>query len=731
MAKSKVTPSGPPYDEPKIRRIRKTYEYYLDRWGDAYDQIDLDLKCLSLEGPWPDNERKMRSAAGNERPCLHEDVISQFNNTVINQCEMNPMGIDVQPTGEGADRKSADFVESRIRQVEYEQNGQHSYLNAVRCAVESSIGFWELETDWVDPSTWHRQIRICPILDPKSVLYDPDCKKPDWSDAKGAFKLSRLTHDEFRQKYRGAQIRNFDSFIGNQGFSRWLDQETVQVAAHWYVDYDTRNLLLLDDDTDEGWTIFEDELPKVFKKRGKVVRMEEDGYAQFGWPRGREFPIQRESKRQVPHVQKCVTNGLEILEETDWEDEEIPILVVTGRVRFEGGTRTIESQTRKARTGQLLYDLCISSIQEETARVPKFLYMGYEGQFDTSTKWSTVHREPVAFAEVKATTDEVGSEKPLPLPELMRGEPQIAALLQLKESILISIQNVLGIASTERKDKAAKSGKAIEAMEEDMNVATYHYHNSLRMAQLRQYRIINRLLPKIENTPREVGLRDNKGNYATQKIGANHYESLGRHEVVISSAKYYQSLQEEQSEFADSLLKNMSDPTIMLAVLPDAIRMKGLGPFGDDLAQMIEAMQPDAMKAARQKDGQAQQISPAQLQMVQAQAQQQIQAITQERDQLLFEKKAELAKLDKEKEIKQMDAQTKLEVAAINASVKERMDTLDAQVGSIAHMVTVLTQGLQMQHESTQNQLDRDTQANLAAARQQQQPQPQEQPING
>jgi hypothetical protein len=432
-------------------------------------------------------------------------------------------------------------------------------------------------------------------------------------------------------------------------------------------------------------------------------------------------------------VTKCVTNGIEILEETEWDDEEIPILVVTGRIKFEAGERVIESQTRKGRTGQLLYDLCISSIQEECARIPKNLYIGYEGQFDTSTNWAVIHREPSAFAEAKATTDEAGSEKPLPLPQLVQREPQIQALLELKNSILLSIQNALGQASTERKDRASKSGKALEELTEDMNVATSHYHASVRMAQIRQYRIFNRMLNKVENTPREVGLRSAKGEYRTQKIGADHYDQLGRHQVVISSAKYYQTLQEEQSDFAESLLGNIKDETLMWAILPDVIRMKGLGPHWDDIASMVEAMQPPQMQAVRaQKD---KEMSPALVQSMAQRAQQTIQALNahaqqleQERDQLLFDKKAEREKYTAEKELRQMDAEVKLEVAAINASVKERMDTLDAQVASIKHMADVLVSRLELSHDANQAALDREheqglAEQNLTAAAQQQQTQ--------
>lgn len=718
-----------PETDSKADRIRKIYDRRKQQMSAIHEQLDEDMKCLSMAGPWPDAERKARATPGNERPCLHEDILTQFNNMTTNQLEMNPMGIDVQPEGDGADEHSAEWVESRIRQIEYEQNGQQAYLTAGKCAIECSIGAWEIETDWKNPFTWEKQVCIRAIQDPKSILFNLNCRKPDWADMSDAFKLSRISRDEFKAKYPDARIQNFEGFIGKEGYTDWVDSKENMIAAFWEVTKKPGRLLLLDDDTDEGWSVFEMEgelydvrdgtgstidsrspLP-FLKRKGSNVVIAGNGMEKIGYGEGRKFQIIKDSKRFVPKVTKCLTNGVEILEETEWDDCEIPIFIVTGRVKFEDGKKAIDSQTRKGRVGQMLYDLCISAIQQETAQIAKVTWAGYAGQFDTSTNFGKVHREPAGYAEFRAKTEESGDEI-LPKPDLVDREPKIAALLELKQSLLLGIQNAIGISSTERKDRASKSGKALEQLQEDMNVATYHYHNSLRMAQLRQYRTINRLLPSVENTAREVGLRDVKGNYKTEQIPANHYQQLGRHEAVIGSAKYYQSLQDEQSDFAESLLTSIKDPTIMLAVLPDLIRMKGLGPYGDDLAQMVEAMQPPQMQQARQQE--VRQISPAMMQMASQQAQQAVAALNENIKQkesqiaeLLFEKKAETQKFNHQLEIEKMKEETAVKSHLIDASTKESIESLNQQVVVLKHVSDVLTERFSLAHEAVQNDLDR------------------------
>jgi len=682
----------PASNDDRVATIRKTFDRYVDAWREIREQAEADMQCLSETGPWPEKERTARAVAGQERPCLHENIIDQFNNRVINQMEMNPMGIDAQPEGEDANEETAEEVENRIRQICYEQNEQHAVMNAARCAVQSSIGFWELDTDWKDHESWNQYIRINPIMDPFTCVPDPEAKEPDWADMQGFFKCWRISHEEFKQKFPNATVQSFDGFVRDRQYSAWIDDHSIQVAVFWNVKKKKRILLLLDDGTPEGWSIFEDELPKNLKRKGKAVVILDDGFEMAGYEKGREFPIQRESKRFVPRVYKTLTNGIEILDETEWEDEEIPVLVVTGRMSFQPsagggpGKRTIQSQTRNGRTGQLLYDHCISAIQEESGMVPKSMFMGYEGQFDTSTNWATLNRQPVGFAEAKATTDEAGSEKPLPLPQIIQRRAQIDQLLLLKESIVLSIQNALGISSTERVDRAAKSGKAIDALQDSMDVATYHFYNSKNMAQLRQYRIMNRLLPKIENTARQVGLRDVKGNFSVKKIPDGHYKA--KHQIVISSQKYYQNLQQEQADFAQQLMASVKDPMLMLAVLPGVIRMRGLGVYGDDLAKMIEAMQPPAMQQARAQGKSADELAKLQAAFEQAKTAMEAQnAYAKQLETQVIELeediKAQKIKADSQERISSDDNATKVRIEQMKIDAEREFKKLELMIEQV------------------------------------------------
>ena len=83
MARKDTSPV--PSTGSRVDKIRKTYDRRKQQWAHIHEEVDADYKCLSMDGPWPDKERKMRESPGNERPCLHEDVITQFNNMTTNQ----------------------------------------------------------------------------------------------------------------------------------------------------------------------------------------------------------------------------------------------------------------------------------------------------------------------------------------------------------------------------------------------------------------------------------------------------------------------------------------------------------------------------------------------------------------------------------------------------------------------------------------------------------------------
>jgi Phage P22-like portal protein len=79
-----------------------------------------------------------------------------------------------------------------------------------------------------------QEITLGAIPNPDSVLYSPDTKQPDWSDAEWCFVVEPLSIEEFRRQWPNAQKRDF-SAEDIRVAKDWISDKTVLVAEYWKV----------------------------------------------------------------------------------------------------------------------------------------------------------------------------------------------------------------------------------------------------------------------------------------------------------------------------------------------------------------------------------------------------------------------------------------------------------------------------------------------------------------
>jgi len=176
-------------DEALLREIRAKFTYFTDRWKESKDERNTDLRYVCGD-PWEAKDRRAREEAG--RPCVSHDELGQYVNATVNSVRENKRGIKISPGGKNSNDQTAETRQNLIRAIEYRSNGPSVYLTAFQQMVEGSYGFFRIGREYVapdDPENDDQQITISAIGNPNSVLYDPDCKKPDWSDASAVFVL--------------------------------------------------------------------------------------------------------------------------------------------------------------------------------------------------------------------------------------------------------------------------------------------------------------------------------------------------------------------------------------------------------------------------------------------------------------------------------------------------------------------------------------------------------------
>lgn len=658
-----------------LKEIRDNYDYAFSAWREIREEGRKDMKYIAGD-PWDPKERSAREEAN--RPIITADELSQYINQVINDVRQQRRGAKVNPRGNGANDKTAQLREDMMRGIEYESSAQSAYVSGFEGGLQRSYGFWKVITQFSDDEAaegemqrlWNQDIRIKRIPNPDTVLIDPDFKEADTSDKKFAFITDIIRKSDYKEKYPNATIKDFTEKM-EVDYPKWVQADTVQIAEYWKVEITHRKLLLVE--TEEGAepiSIYEDEVPKGAKP--KVLK-----------------------SRKVPTRSVCqyITNGLEILETNKWPGKWIPIVAVLGKEMYidngSGAKRVLMSLIRLARDPYMLYCYYRTCQAELVGMTPKIPYMGYEGQFNTTTDWANINKVPTAYAEAKMFVD--GSGNPLPLPRREEFNPPIQELEMGAEAARRAIQAAMGMTPlpTAAQRQNEKSGEALKKISQEQAQGTFHFIDNLDRALQFNGRIIDDLIPKVIDTAREVGLR--KANESHEVVRVNDPEYInpktkqtehlrtdeGDHGVTISTGPSSESQRMEASEFLDTIISNIEglplDPAIKAQFMALLIRMKNLGPLGEEMAELLNPLKdndPAKMQGALQK-------LQGDLQKLNAYAQQ---------------LEAEKQKLEQEKQAKVVDNEFRLEIEKLKAAT----DITKAEIMSKAQEAETR---MKMEHE--------------------------------
>lgn len=623
-----------------LKEIREDYTYFRDFWRENYEEAKIDLRFISGD-PWEPGDRKAREDNG--RPVLCPDELEQYLNQAINNVRQNPISIKIEPAGEGAADRDAETRSSIISGIEYQSNAQSAYNNAFSCALNCGFGFFRITTTVVgkDPKNKEVNPRIKIIGNPLSVLMDPNAKELDFSDQKKCFAFDVMRKSDFRRNYPQATKQSFtgDDMSAAPG---WFQGENIVVAEYWRIDgYDENG------------------------KGGKVVQY--------------------------------ITNGVEILEENEWPGSWIPIIPVLGKEIYVpiGGEmkRMFYSMIRKARGAQMMLAYIASQEAEEYGMAPRAPFVGYVGQFETDKDaWDTLNKVPRSYVQIDPSVDQSNGQL-LPLPTRPAFTPNAQAYEIGKESWRRSIQSAMGInpLPTAAQRQNEKSGVALQRIETQQSVGSYHFTANLKLSLQYGGKQLNELITAVMDTPRHVGIRNPDGTHSLQPVAPNGAmpdgaqpdaqpfdPAKGDFDVTVSTGPSYQSQREEASAFVDLLVQEIGElpvpPQAKAALLAKAIKLKDLGPIGDEISEILDP----------QGDGEP---VPPQAQQMIAQLHQQIQQLTalgqQQQQQIMaleFEKKAGVVKNQGEFAIAKLKIEAGLAEAEINTkaqSIEQRLQFVE------------------------------------------------------
>ena len=570
----------------QLQEIRERRTEAESEWGPILEEARKDRLCVAgkvWEAMDPKGLKKRQEA---NRPAISLDELGQFINQTTNDIRANPRGIKYAPTGDGANDKGAEFYQNHTREIEYRSHAQIAYMGALDQGVTSSIGWLKVATRRTHPRTFNQDIWIDPIMNADQVLPSPGFVWPDGRDIKYLYYIEPWQERDFVRAFPKAEVSSFTP-EWRQIVPLWLQPHTVQVAEYWSLETQRKTLVAFRmPNSPQIIEAFVDELPD-----GKL-------------PAGVENLREEESDLQT--VYACLTNGVEILDEIKWLGKHIPFVCCMGKSLFINSSehsRQILSLTRLARTPAMLHAYITSCEAEAIGAVPRTQYVGYKGQFADSDRWEQSNYVPVAYTEALERTELTPPGVILPLPQRQPWDPPLQNLEMAKESARRSIQAAMGITPlpTAMQRDSQKSGEAYRRVEAAMQRGSYHFVAAHDLMIERTGIIVEDLIDKVLDSARQVPVRQPDDSAAVVWINNQEEEdsvsTKGSYRVTVSTGPASDSQREEASDFVQAMVSNlavvaqMAGPQVALQVLAKSIRLKQLGPIGDEIAELLSPKQ--------------------------------------------------------------------------------------------------------------------------------------------
>lgn len=689
--------------DPTPKEIRERHADLRAEWKDIYDEGDVDMRCVGGD-PWDPAERKLREDPEHRRPVISSDELGQYINQLVNEIRQNKRSPKVTPKGNGANDKTAEARADIIRGIEYSSKAQGAYCTAFENAVSRSYGFWMLGRRFRDDMSFEQELYIRRIPNPSAVLIDYNTKEADHSDMDDAFIEDTMSRAKFKSLYGKAEVADFSNEQMTES-NGWVSEKNVRIAEYWKVQAKKDTLFLVDDGTPEGKKVLKSDLPEGSRIESSKLFIHDV-----------PLKILRDRPTTSKEVFQYITNGLEILDKTEWLGRWVPVIPCFGKeIWLRSGSqvrRRLMSLVRLARDPYMLYCYYRSCQAEVVGMTPKIPYMGYEGQFATQTPWADINKIPLGFAEVKPVLDNVGGVLPLPRREIY--DPPIQQLELGAEAARRAIQAAMGVSPlpTAAQRRNEKSGIALERIEAQQQKGSFHFIDNYDMGLENSGRQINYLLSKVHDSAQDLPAIKKDDSYTLMRVNDPNHQgkdendkavdlSVGEHEVTISTGPSFDSQRDAAADFVDVLVRELStlpiDPGIKQKILAAAVRLKTLGPIGDQIVDMLDP----------KKDAP---IPPQAMQAIQK-GQQQVQAMHEYAKQVEQQLEEAQKKLDaKETEnatklkITELQERTKIVCAMIAA--KSKTDATAASVHAeremqlLEHTADVMLQDSEQGHEA-------------------------------
>lgn len=545
-------------DKDALAEAKERFMEAQDAWAEVRSMALEDLRFARLGEQWPHEIARQRQMEG--RPCLTINRLPTFIRQVVNDARQNKPTIRVRPVDNAADVVTADILNGIIRHIESVSDADVAYDTAIDCSVTQGLGFFYIDVDYANDSTFDTEIFIRRIANPQSVLFDPKSEAADSSDWRYAFVTDMMDRATFKRTYPGADLSDWQ---GGRD-TGWFTDDQVRIAAYWSREETTRKILQLSN----GEVVDAERFNKV-----------KDLFAVGG------ITVLNERRVRANKVVHRIVSGADVLETTPWAGSYIPVVPVFGDEINVEGKRYFQSLVRHAKDSQRMFNYWRTTATELVALAPKAPWVGPETAFEVdgeAEKWATANTQSHAFLRYKGNVPP--ERQPFAgvpggaLQEAMNASDDIKAAIGMFDASL-------GAASNET------SGRAIMARQREGDVGTFHFIDNLTRSIRCAGRILLDLIPQVYTGKRIVRILGEDGQAINVPIGQvttlggiqRVFDlSIGSYDVEVKSGPSFTSRREEAANQMIELVR----------AYPQAAPL-----LGDLLAKNLDW--PDADKVAK------------------------------------------------------------------------------------------------------------------------------------
>lgn len=463
----------------KEQRLANLHAEALSQFDNVQTALrDERLQCLQ--------DRRFYSLAGAQwegplwdiyenKPKFEVNKIALAVMRIISEYRNNRITVDFVSKDGAENDKLADTCDGLYRADEHDSVANEAYDNAFEEAVGGGFGAWRLRTtyeDDEDEDNERQRIQIEPIFDAdSSVFFDLNAKRQDKADARFCYVIYSMTYESYKEEWNDDPT-DWPKIIHQYEFD-WCTPDVVYIAEYYKVEDVTETIRIFRaiDGTEERYksSEFTDD-PALEETLAAIGSVEV-----------------RQRKIKSRKIHKYIMSGGKVLEDCGYiAGKCIPIVPVYGKRWFVDNVERCMGHVRLAKDAQRLKNMQLSKLGEISAlsSVEKPI-LTPEQIAGHQLMWAEDNLKDYPYLLINPITNADGSQAisgPVAYTRSPAIPPAMAALLQVTEQ---DMQDILGNPQAGEKVVSNVSGKAVEMIQQRLDMQTFIYMSNFAKAMKR------------------------------------------------------------------------------------------------------------------------------------------------------------------------------------------------------------------------------------------------------